>query len=678
MTLSHSKKILVVDGDPEVSRQIAAWLKGEGVQILAALDGESGFMRFKKEMPDAVVISAQLDKVVGSVLCQRIKKNPATASAFVVLVSDKYSSHPELGKRAVSMFGADAYLPKPLEREAVIGIFKPLLKGIEELPATPKVSVTPPKEEKAVDASPPDAPIEKLLEAPSLISESSYKPPVLQGNLHDTPLPILLVKLFELKRTGVLILERNRIKREIFFKDGEAIHASSALRTENPALMLVRDHIISEEEYSKSLLTMTERGLTLNEALVECSNLTYEALYDHFRRYGREIIINSFAWHEGHFEFRPADKLPENIPSFDYRLLTLIYEGVGKYYPLKLFSSPIHEHKEEYPWRTPRFAELIQKIDLEPEKLKFTLLIDGKTPVRELVTLGREDLYGTYRLLWLLDLTKMIDFSDDPKPVGDAEFLPQSVKLEGEKKPLPQEILSSIMREYYRIKSSNYFHVLKVTPQANEDEIRRAYFELESKIHPDNLAEYDLKPVADKLNEILEKARAAQRILLDPRMKREYCHYLEIQERQRAKDEALQAEIAFKEGEKALKKADWEKAKERFETAIRLKPDEPDYYAYLGWTLFQTARGKKGAYAMVKRAKQELGKAISMNPNSDKAYLILGRVYAGEGNIALAEEHFQKALKINPECVPAKAALELLAKGKETAAAGSSDPEAGP
>lgn len=678
MTLSRDKKILVVDGDPEVSRQIAAWLKGEGVQVLAALDGESGFMRFKKEMPEAVVISAQLDKVVGSVLCQRIKKNPATASAFVVLVSEKYSSHPQLGERAVEMFGADAYLPKPLEREAVLEIFRPMLKGIPKSSEPSKVSGSLKEEKTTAEITSVTSIPEYLPKAHSLITESSYQPPVLQGNLHSTPLPTLLVKLFELKRTGVLILERNRIKREIFFKDGEPVHASSTLRTENPALMLVRDHIISEEEYSKSLLTMTEKGLTLTEALVESSSMTYEALYDHFRRYGKEIIINSFAWHEGHFEFRPADKLPENIPFFDYRLLTLIYEGVGKYYPLKLFSSPIHQHKEEYAWRTPRFAELIPKLDLEPEKLKFTLLVDGKTQVRELVTLGREDLYGTYRLLWLLSLTKMIDFSDDPKPVGEAEFIPQSVKTETERKPLPQELLSSIMREYYRVKSSNYFNVLKVTPQSNEDDIRRAYFELESKIHPDNLAEYDLKPVIDKLNEILEKARAAQRILLDPRMKREYCHYLEIQERQRAKDEALQAEIAFKEGEKALRKADLEKARERFETAIRLKPDEPDYYAYLGWTLFQTAKVKKGASSMVKRAKQELGKAISMNPSSDKAYLILGRVYAGEGNIALAEEHFQKALKINPECVPAKAALELLSKGKETAAAASSDPDAGP
>lgn len=677
MTFSRGKKILVVDGDPEISRQIAAWLKGEGVQILAALDGESGFMRFKKEMPDAVVISAQLDKVVGSVLCQRIKKNPATASTFVVLASEKYSSHPELGKRAIAMFGADGYLPKPLERDAVLEIFKPLLKGIEKPPETPKVFFPSAKGEKSAELT-LAFPQKEVTEAPSLMSEFSHKPAVLRGNLHGTPLPTLLVKLFELKRTGILILERNRIRREIFFKEGEPLHASSTLRTENPALMLVRDHIISEEEYSKSLLTMTEKGLTLNEALVACSSLTYEALYDHFRRYGREIIVNSFAWHEGHFEFKPVDKMPENIPSFDYRLLTLIYEGVRRYYPLKLFSSPIHEHKEEYAWRTPRFAELIQKLDLEPEKLKFTLLIDGKTQVRELVTLGREDLYGTYCLLWLLSLTKMIDFSENPKPIGEAEFIPKSVKADEQKKNLSNELLSSIMREYYRVKSSNYFNVLKVPPQANEDEIKKAYFEIESKFHPDNLAEYELKPVIDKLNEILEKARAAQRILLDPRMRREYCHYLEIQERERAKDEALQAEITFKEGEKALKKADWEKARERFETAIRLKPDEPDFYAYLGWTLFQSAKEKKGTYALVKRAKQELGKAISMNPNSDKAYLILGRVYASEGNIALAEEHFQKALKINPNCAPAKTALELLAKGKETSVAASADPDAGP
>jgi tetratricopeptide (TPR) repeat protein len=213
---------------------------------------------------------------------------------------------------------------------------------------------------------------------------------------------------------------------------------------------------------------------------------------------------------------------------------------------------------------------------------------------------------------------------------------------------------------------------------AEKNEIDAAIHRLEHQFHPDNLSEYDVRQIQGKLTEILEKARAAHRVLIDPRTRREYRHYLEVQERQRAKDEVLQAEIAFKEGEKALKKSDFITARDRFETAIRMKPDEPDYYAFLGWALFQGARGKPESASDIKRAKQELGRDIAMNPQSDKAFLILGRVYAGEGNIRFAEEHFEKALKVNPECVPAKVALDLIKKGKEAKAASAPDPGVGP
>lgn|GEM_PF-2484326 len=679
MTGPSGKKILVVDGDRGVSRQVAAWLKGEGVQVLVAEDGETGFMRFRKELPHAAIIAAQLDKVVGSVLCQRIKNNPKTANTLVLLASERYASHPELGERAVAMFAADGYLVKPINREALILALEPLLKS-----AAKSTDSTPEKHPTEVAAAPipaapqPTATPETGFEAipePVPKSTAPEKPPVHQGNLHTTPLPHLFINLLDLKRTGVLVLERNRIKREIYFHNGQPVHATSTLRTENPALMLVRDGVISEEEYSKSLVIMTEQGLGMNEALVAATALTYETLYERVRKYEEEVLVNCFAWHEGHFEFRPENRLADSVPSFDYTALKIMYEGVAKHYPLKLFSAPVHEHKEEYAVRTPRFAELIAQLNLEPSKLKFALLITGRALVRDLVTLGRDDLYGTYRLLWTLQLARMIEFSDEPRLASDADFLDKSAP--SARKPLSPDAVAAITREYYRVKSSNYFRVLQVTLNAEEREIDKAFHEIEMKYHADSLVEYDIREVQGKLNEILDKARAAHRVLIDTHTRREYRHYLEVQERQRAKDEALQAEISFKEGEKALSKADFETARERFEAAIKMKPDEPDYYALLGWVLFQLARKSADRVAAVKQAKQELGKAIAMNPQADKAFLILGRLYAAEGNLKLAEEHFERALKANPDCSPAKVALDLISKGRHTAPT-SPCPEAGP
>lgn len=674
MTESPPKKLLVVDPDPEVTRKIAVWLKGENLDIIAAADGEEGFMRFKKELPDAAIITAQLPKVVGSALCQRIKSHPTGKSSLVFLASEKYAAHAELGKRAVSMFGADGYLIKPIERDPLLAALKPILAGIPSAPPpltqpqpnTMSVEKVAPISSQAVTPAAKQekrTKIEELPLPPEQPSTVLEKASTLKGNLQQTPLPAIIQNIADLNRTGKLTVERNRIRREIFFNHGLIAHVSSTLRNENPALMLVEQEIITEEEYSQSLMLMSQEGKSLNEALVAVSSLSYESLYTHVQRFERIILITLFGWSEGHFEFYPLDKLPENIPSFDFKPLAVISEGIKKYYPLKRLSGPIHENMERFPSRTQRFAELVDRLELDTKELKFSMLIDGKRKVRDLIAVGRDDLAGTYQLLWMLSHSKMIEFHNEPHVTADCDFHDESASESSSKKqPIPQDLLSMILREYYRVKSSNYFKVLGVDFKTEKESIERAFGKIEQQFHPDNLPEYNLKPVLKKLFEILEKAQAARRVLLDERTRREYQHYLELQERQRSRDQTLQGEIIFKEGERAMLESDFAAAKAKFEQAVKLKPDEPDFYAYLGWATFQLARLSQNA-AEIKKAKQCLNKAVAMNPESDKAYLILGRLYAGEGKLDLAKQHFEKALNANPSCVPAQKALDILERG---------------
>lgn len=688
MTAASEKKVLVVDPDTETPRTIAAWLKGEHVQVIAAIDGEAGYMRFRKEAPEVVIAAVQLEKVVGSVLCQRIKQHPMGKNTKVILVSEKYSLSPALGEKAVRMFGADGYLPKPFDRETTLALLKRLLKGGaepgpipgEELDAASPVQKAPSqperKEEEPASGKKPPRIDELPLPPQESISPESLHQAIHKGNLSHTPLPELILRLAGLRRTGKLSLERNRIVREIYLKDGLLAHVTSTLRNENPALRLVEESIISEQEYSKSLMLMSNEGKGLNEALVAATSLTYEALYSHVKEYERRTLIACFAWGEGHFEFHPADALPENVPNFEFKPLSIIFRGIKKHYPLKRLAAPVHQNMERYVIRTQKFAELIDELELEADEIKFALLADGTRKLRDLVTHGRDDLAKCYQLLWILILTGMIEFSDTPAKSAASEFVSQTEK-EAHKEAVPKEVLADIMREYYRIKSSNYFKVLGVDFNVKPEDVEAAYERIEQKFHPDNMPDYDLRSLTGKLHEILDKARAARRVLLDERTCREYRHYLEAQQRQRARDESLQAEITFKEGERAMLEGDLTAAKSKFEEALKLKPDEPDYYAYLGWAIFQMARDSKTP-STIKKAKQNLNKAIAMNPDNDKPYLVLGRVYAGEGNLSMASQHFEKALQINPDCAPAKKALELLQKNASTASAlPSSEEESG-
>jgi len=95
-----------------------------------------------------------------------------------------------------------------------------------------------------------------------------------------------------------------------------------------------------------------------------------------------------------------------------------------------------------------------------------------------------------------------------------------------------------------------------------------------------------------------------------------------------------------------------EDAKEEFEEAIRLNPNERGVHLILGLYLADL-----GQYD---EAGEELKKEIEIDPNQFIAYHSLGRISAFERNLGKAEEYFLKTLEINPDYILAYQDLAVL------------------
>jgi tetratricopeptide (TPR) repeat protein len=80
---------------------------------------------------------------------------------------------------------------------------------------------------------------------------------------------------------------------------------------------------------------------------------------------------------------------------------------------------------------------------------------------------------------------------------------------------------------------------------------------------------------------------------------------------------------------------------EIYKSAIRVFPT-----SYKGYTNAGTVEIELG---LMNDAKAHLEKAVSLNPNSGEAHNNLGVVYALEGNLAKAGEHFTKASQLNAD-----------------------------
>lgn len=117
-------RILVVDDELDVVRMVARTLESRGHAVEVARDGEAALALIAKQVPDLMVLDANLPRIDGAEVCRRVRADPATRALPIVLMSSAYVSLVE----AQAEGGADELVMKPFVRETLIRNVERLLK----------------------------------------------------------------------------------------------------------------------------------------------------------------------------------------------------------------------------------------------------------------------------------------------------------------------------------------------------------------------------------------------------------------------------------------------------------------------------------------------------------------------------------------------------------------------
>jgi DNA-binding NarL/FixJ family response regulator len=152
------KRILVIEDEPEMRRNLMAILRLERFQPLAAEDGQVGVELAKREKPDLVLCDVMMPKLDGYGVIAALRASSETVAIPFIFLTAK-GEKPEI--RAGMNLGADDYLTKPvakadllaavrsrLERAAqqTVPEFKPNFESAKPLEAafrlTPRVAET--------------------------------------------------------------------------------------------------------------------------------------------------------------------------------------------------------------------------------------------------------------------------------------------------------------------------------------------------------------------------------------------------------------------------------------------------------------------------------------------------------------------------------------------------------
>lgn len=128
-----SKKVLVVDDDPDVRVFNVAVLEENGYIPVVATNGEEGMKLIKKEKPDLVLLDVLMPRESGIRLYRDIKTNSSLKDIPVIMLSGIARKSFLRSQKALTQFGGkpvpepEAYLEKPVEPEELAETIKAVI-----------------------------------------------------------------------------------------------------------------------------------------------------------------------------------------------------------------------------------------------------------------------------------------------------------------------------------------------------------------------------------------------------------------------------------------------------------------------------------------------------------------------------------------------------------------------
>jgi DNA-binding response OmpR family regulator len=112
-------RVLIVDDDPSARRLMRDSLSlfGDEYEVLEADDGESGLHLLRAARPDVVLLDITMPHLGGIPLCSEIKRDPATVSTAIIIVSARTES--DFISASLSA-GASDYVTKPFQPSELV------------------------------------------------------------------------------------------------------------------------------------------------------------------------------------------------------------------------------------------------------------------------------------------------------------------------------------------------------------------------------------------------------------------------------------------------------------------------------------------------------------------------------------------------------------------------------
>jgi hypothetical protein len=237
-----------------------------------------------------------------------------------------------------------------------------------------------------------------------------------EGELQDTNLASLMVRLEREQETGVLYLTRGASERSLFFAAGHCVFATSNDPDDGLVSYLFQRGIISlgdKEEMSRRMLTNRRVGTILREL----GAIDDVDLQNMVRLQVSEVIHNTFLWEQGSFRFEQGSlPVAENI-TLTSSVGTIVAEGIRRItsWTRLVYGCGGIDHVL---CLTPNYLEVLDAMEASVAEWEIVSMMTTPQTPRRICRLSELADFRVCQILWTLKLLGAVE--DSPVDVEES------------------------------------------------------------------------------------------------------------------------------------------------------------------------------------------------------------------------------------------------------------------
>jgi hypothetical protein len=276
----------------------------------------------------------------------------------------------------------------------------------------------------------------------------------LAGNLKTVSFPDILQLLASGKKTGILEVKTSTRQKEVAFKVGNIIYASSVNATEDLlGNMLLRRGKITKMELQRAIDLHKQTGRQLGTTLIDMNLFSKEDIAECLRLQIEEIVYNLFAWGEGDFFFHEG-AVPQNTPFLiEMSTMNVVMEGTRRIDEWMEIQKVIPPDDVMVALSTfPNIGR--DELTISLDEFRVMSLINGENTMKDILDSSPLSEFVTCRSIYKLMINKLVE------AVGKKEAEPEEKEDE-------EEVLLAIAFKLY---NNCFFRIRSIVDAVLGDE----------------------------------------------------------------------------------------------------------------------------------------------------------------------------------------------------------------